>query len=476
MSTAAEKLAPDGGISMRTRVPGPASEALKKKHNPQGGGGGGVTFFADYGASRGVYIVDADGNRMLDLFSQIASLPLGYNHPALVAAQADPLMTTYSTSRCAIGLMPPVELPDLLEQTLLKIAPKGFTRVQTMLCGSSANENAFKSVFFKWRAADRVAGGRGATEFSETEIDSCMVNATPGSANELSILSFSGAFHGRTLAALSCTHSKPLHKLDVPALDWPTCDFPQLLYPLAEHAAANAAEEARCLGLARTLFTARLEERRPIAGLIVEPILSEGGDLHASPAFFRSLQSLCAEFGAAFIVDEVQTGIMASGHMWAHEAWELDEPPDIVTFSKKALVGDYYYRDAYQPPGGYRIFNTWMGDMTKLLLLKATLEHAEAAGLQQQAVVVGEQLMGVVRDVQAAFPGRLSNLRGAGTIIAFDCADGQMRDALFAALRDNGVLVGTNGSQSIRFRPALTFGTEHVHEFETVFRATMEQL
>ena len=145
------------------------------KHNPQGGGGGGVTFFADYGASRGVYIVDADGNRMLDLFSQIASLPLGYNHPALVAAQADPLMTTYSTSRCAIGLMPPVELPDLLEQTLLKIAPKGFTRVQTMLCGSSANENAFKSVFFKWRAADRVATGRGATEFSETEIDSCMV-------------------------------------------------------------------------------------------------------------------------------------------------------------------------------------------------------------------------------------------------------------------------------------------------------------
>ena len=138
------------GIAMKTAVPGPASRALMEHHGPQGGGGGAVAFFADYKASHDVYIVDADGNRMLDMFSQIASLPLGYNHPALAAAQADPLMATYSTSRCSIGMMPPMELPTLLDETLLKIAPKGLTRVQTMLCGSSANENAFKAVFFAW--------------------------------------------------------------------------------------------------------------------------------------------------------------------------------------------------------------------------------------------------------------------------------------------------------------------------------------
>jgi 4-aminobutyrate aminotransferase / (S)-3-amino-2-methylpropionate transaminase len=60
-----------------------------------------------------------------------------------------------------------------------------------------------------------------------------------------------------------------------------------------------------------------------VAGLIVEPILSEGGDLHATPTFFAGLQKLCAEFGAAFIVDEVQTGVMASGQMWAHQAATL---------------------------------------------------------------------------------------------------------------------------------------------------------
>ena len=70
----------------------------------------------------------------------------------------------------------------------------------------------------------------------------------------------------------------------------------------------------------------------------------------------------------------------------------------------------------------------------------------------------------------------MRNLRGAGTIIAFDCETPEMCDELAAALRNNGVLVGTNGSQSIRFRPALIFGDEHVDEFEGVFAATLRQL
>ena len=464
------------GILMRTAVPGPATKQLMVQHGAQGASGGAVSFFADYAASSGQYLVDADGNRMLDMFSQIASLPLGYNHPALIAAHADPLMATFSASRCALGLMPPRELPALLDETLLKIAPAGLSRVQTMLCGSSANENAFKAAFFRFRALERIAEGRSATDFTEEDLESCMVNASPGCANELSIMSFQGAFHGRTMAALSCTHSKALHKLDAPAFDWPTCDFPRLRYPLDEHVRENAAEEARCLAHARTLFRGRRAEGRPVAGVIIEPVLSEGGDLHASPAFFRGLQALCAEFGAAFIVDEVQTGMMASGHMWAHEAWGLDAPPDMVTFSKKALLGGYFYRDSFQPPQGYRIFNTWMGDMTKLLLLRAVLATAEADGLQRQTAQVGAQLMDVLQSVQRRYPERLQALRGVGTIIAFDCASPASRDELFAKLRDNGVLVGVNGSQTIRFRPALTFGPRHVREFERVMWQTMEEL
>ena len=61
-------------------------------------------------------------------------------------------------------------------------------------------------------------------------------------------MSFLGGFHGRTFAALTCTHSKELHKLDVPAFDWPVAPFPKLRYPLdrADNAAFNVEEEARC--------------------------------------------------------------------------------------------------------------------------------------------------------------------------------------------------------------------------------------
>jgi 4-aminobutyrate aminotransferase/(S)-3-amino-2-methylpropionate transaminase len=287
---------------------------------------------------------------MLDMFSQIASLPLGYNHPALQEAMNGSLMSAFAQSRAALGLMPPKELPDLLDETFLKVAPKGMTRVQTMLCGSSANENVFKAAFFRMRAKQRAAEGRGVTEFTDEELSSCMNNQAPGCTNDLSIMSFSGGFHGRTLGALTCTHSKTVHKIDVPAFDWPVAPFPRLRYPLEEHADWNASEEQRCLETVRDIFQERAGEGRPVAGLIIEPVLSEGGDLHASANFFRNLQKASTEFGAAFIVDEVQTGICSSGQMWAHEEWGLDESPDFVCFSKKALLGGYYYKDEFQPP------------------------------------------------------------------------------------------------------------------------------
>jgi 4-aminobutyrate aminotransferase/(S)-3-amino-2-methylpropionate transaminase len=461
------------GISMQTAVPGPETKRLMKQLEAQGGMGGAVTFFGDYAASSGCYLVDADGNRMLDMFSQIASLPLGYNHPALEDACRDPRMATFAISRAALGLMPPKELPQLLADTFLKIAPKGMTKVQTMLCGSSANENVFKAAFFAMRAKQRVAEGRASTAFTDEEIETCMVNRFPGCANDLSIMSFSGGFHGRTLGALTCTHSKAVHKLDVPAFDWPTAPFPRLQHPAAENAFENNAEERRCLEEVRRIFQERIDEGRPVAGMIVEPVLSEGGDLHASPTFFRELQQTCKKFDAAFIVDEVQTGICSSGQMWAHEAWGLPESPDFVCFSKKALIGGYYYKDEFQPPGGYRIFNTWMGDATKLFLFRAVLETIEKEGLQQKVVEVGHRLMSFLGEASRDHPQFVSNLRGVGTIIAFDCATPELRDALHAKLRDNGVLVGTNGTQSIRFRTALTFGAHHADEFEEVFRKSL---
>ena len=99
-----------------------------------------------------------------------------------------------------------------------------------MMCGSCSNENAFKLMHFKHM--DKVRGGE---VFSQEAMESCMVNMAPGTPN-LSVLSFHGGFHGRTAASLACTHSKYIHKIDVPLAAWPVSDFPRYKYPLEEHA------------------------------------------------------------------------------------------------------------------------------------------------------------------------------------------------------------------------------------------------
>ena len=87
---------------------------------------------------------------------------------------------------------------------------------------------------------------RGQTDFTKEELDSCMVNAKPGSP-DLTVLSFKSGFHGRLFGSLSATRSKAIHKVDIPAFDWPVAPFPELKYPLEEHVKENVAEEKRCL-------------------------------------------------------------------------------------------------------------------------------------------------------------------------------------------------------------------------------------
>ena len=89
------------------------------------------------------------------------------------------------------------------------------------MCGSCSNENAFKLMYYRYM--DQVRGGRA---HNEEEMTSCMVNQLPGTPR-LSVLSFHGGFHGRTPGSLTCTHSKAIHKVDVPLYDWPTTDFPR---------------------------------------------------------------------------------------------------------------------------------------------------------------------------------------------------------------------------------------------------------
>merc|ERR1719261_696613 len=135
------------------------------------------------------------------------------------------------------------------------------------------------------QAKKRIAEGRAPHEFTDEETESVMQNSAPGAAN-VKILSFEGSFHGRTFGAMSCTRSKAIHKLDMPALPWPVAPFPQLKYPLDKFQKENAAEEERCLFAVEDI----IQQSSDIAAMIIEPVQAEGGDRHATPSYFRRLR------------------------------------------------------------------------------------------------------------------------------------------------------------------------------------------
>lgn len=445
-----------------TSVPGPKSqqqlERLSALQNT-----GAVNFFADYAASRGNYLVDVDGNRFLDVYGQIASLPLGYNHPRVLAAMTDKDNLAMLAQRPCLGVFPPGDWVDRIADTLLKVAPKGLEDVNTLMCGSCSNENAYKAVFMWFQT--KLRGGKPP---SKEDLESCMTHDLPGTPN-LSILSFQGGFHGRLFGCLSTTHSKAIHKVDVPAFDWPVAPFPALKYPLEANEAANEAEEARCLNEVEKLLKHSSQVTDPkdsrIAGMIVEPIQAEGGDNHASPAFFRALRDLAAQYGVAFIVDEVQTGGGSTGKFWAHEHWALKNPPDLVTFSKKLQTGGFFAKEEFRLQEGYRIFNTWMGDPTKMITLQAVLEAVESDSLLDNVVVTGEYLKAGLHDVAAEFPALVSNVRGQGTYLAMDFPSEAVRNEFVNLMKAKGVASGGCGVKSVRFRPALVFQPKHAAEY-----------
>uniref|UniRef100_A0AAX7UUW4 (S)-3-amino-2-methylpropionate transaminase n=1 Tax=Astatotilapia calliptera TaxID=8154 RepID=A0AAX7UUW4_ASTCA len=410
------------GPSMTTTVPGPRSQELMKQLG-QIQNTGAINFFCNYEESKGNYLVDVDGNRMLDIYTQISSIPIGYNHPALLKVMTNPNNLSTFVNRPALGILPPENFPDKITESLLSVAPSGMTRVQTMSCGACSNENAYKAIFIWYRNKER-----GPNTPTNEELNTSMINQAPG-CPELSILSFMGGFHGRTLGCLATTHSKAIHKLDIPSFDWPVAPFPRLQYPLDEFTRDNAEEEARCL----------------------------------------------EEHGCAFHVDEVQTGGGGTGKFWAHEHWGMDDPADVVSFSKKLLSGGYYHKDELQADKPYRIFNTWMGDPSKNLFLSEVLNVIRRENLLEQVTRSGKALLNGLYELQAQYPSILSRARGQGTFCAIDACDDATRDRIMLKARDKGVLLGGCGDRTIRFRPALVFKEYHVNLFLNIFNDVLAQ-
>jgi 4-aminobutyrate aminotransferase/(S)-3-amino-2-methylpropionate transaminase len=452
--------------SMRTPIPGPATEALRARHS-RFQDALSIHMYQDAAKSLGNYLVDVDGNTLLDLYGHIASVPIGYNHPALLAAWRAGRFDWCAGFRPALGVAPPPEWVEIVESALMKIAPRGHSKLMTVTTGSEAVENAIKAAF-AWKARLRRRGAG----WTADDLALVLKNRQP-QTNDLKIVSFEGGFHGRSLGALSATRSKPIHKLDFPAFEWPVLPFPASRFPLDACEAENRASEAHVLQRAKDLLE---REGDRIAGLIVEPIQGEGGDRHASPAFFRELRALCLDREVAFIVDEVQTGGGATGTFWAHEAWELDVPPDLVTWSKKLQLGGVHFREDLFPRESFRIFNTFLGDPLRAAQFQVVLEVIERDRLLEHTRRTGERLYAGLRELQARYPSVFSQARAVGTFAAIDARDAATRDRLIHDLRQIGIETGGSGDRSIRFRPALIFASRHVDEAMEGFDAVASAL
>ncbi|KAH7268311.1 4-aminobutyrate transaminase [Fusarium solani] len=441
------------GPTVVTAVPGPKSKDAVRRLDKVYDASAAV-ISVDYHKSYGNYIVDVDGNVMLDVYAQIASIPVGYNNPTLLKAATSPIMASALINRPAMGNFPQNDWASILETGLLKVAPKGMDQVYMALSGADANELAYKAAFIWKRQQER---GQRDAEFTQEELESTMLNHQPGSPN-LSIMSFKAAFHGRLFGSLSTTHSKPIHKLDIPAFDWPQCPFPAIRYPLEDHIEENKREEQNCLEEAEQIIK---NYPSRVAAVIVEPIQSEGGDNHASPAFFQGLREITRRLKVLLIVDEVQTGVGATGRFWAHERWELSDPPDMVTFSKKAQTGGFYFGNPdIRPNKPYRLFNTWMGDPARAILFGAIIDEIERLDLVNNTAAVGDYLYNEIEKLANKYPGKFSNLRGKGegTFIAFD---NPRRDEFLALAKTHGINIGGCGASSVRLRPMLIFQKHH---------------
>jgi L-lysine 6-transaminase len=279
------------------------------------------------------------------------------------------------------------------------------------------------------------------------------------------IVHFKEAFHGRSGYTLSLTNTyNPDKTKFFPKFNWPRIDNPKLRFPVDSAEAQRVSEtEARALDQVKQAIH---QYRDRFAGLIIEPIQSEGGDNHFRPEFMQTLRDLCSENRIIFILDEVQTGIGLTGRFWAHEHHGIQ--PDIISFGKKTqvcgmLAGpimDEVQDNVFQR--SMRIGSTFGGNLVDMVRCKRILEIIESEELVDAADRQGSYLLAKLQDLQSQFSDRISNGRGQGLLCAFDLTDPEHRKRFVEQCTQARALVVGCGPKSIRFRPHLNINTTEI--------------
>jgi L-lysine 6-transaminase len=408
--------------------------------------GDGFPLVVDLANSRGSWLVDLEsGERYLDLYSFFASLPLGFNHPALHEPRNAAKLLAAAAHKPSNSDAHTPELASFVECFSQRAMPEPFRHLFFVEGGAMAVENALKTAF-DWKVRKNLAAGRGPLGKQ--------------------ILHFRQAFHGRSGYTLSLTNTQPVKTDYFPKFFWPRVANPKLRFPLSPAEMLRVAEEeTRALDEIRAAFRLHPHD---IAAIIIEPIQSEGGDNHFRGEFLRALRKVADDEDAFLIFDEVQCGFGLTGKFWAYEHFGV--VPDAICFGKKAqvcgiLVGprvDEVADNVFKVSS--RINSTWGGGLTDMVRCEIILETIETERLVENAANVGGRLLARLEELGREVPERVSNVRGRGLLCAFDAATPEARNSLLQRAREKRLLLLPCGEKSIRLRPALTFTGEEADE------------
>jgi len=401
-----------------------------------------TTQFADRAENAELW--DVDGRRWIDFAGGIGVLNLGHRHPKIVNAVQDQLHKVMHTSAAVISYAPYVQLC----QKLCQLAPVRGPKRKAMLVntGAEALENAIKIA--------RAATGRSG------------------------IITFDGAFHGRTMMTLAMTGKVLPYKNDFGPMpgDVFRAPFPNPVHGISDEASLQAL---------RTLFKTDIAPHRT-AAIVIEAVQGEGGFYIASASYLKALRALCDEHGILLIVDEVQSGFARTGKLFALEHSGVEA--DLLTTAKSlangmplsAVVGKAEVMDSSGPNS---LGGTYSGNPMACAAALAVIEAIEEEDILARSTALGKQLAERFAHWEQRFD-QVGHSRNLGAMAAFELLDSKgnpdpkLTGALCAKARENGLILLSCGfyGNTIRILVPITVEKSVLEEGLNIIEGALEAL
>lgn len=374
--------------------------------------------------AQGCTIVDVDGNRFLDFAAGIAVCSTGHCHPRVVQAIQE-------QAARLIHISADFYYPQYVQTAakLAEIAP-GSDDWQVFLTnsGTEAVEGALKLA--------RYTTGRHR------------------------LIAFLGAFHGRSMGAISLTASKPqYHRGFGPLL----ADVTHVAYGNCLHCHYNLefpSCDLACVDYIEREIFKRIAPPEDVAAIVVEPLQGEGGYVVPPPGWLAALRALCDRHGILLIADEIQSGMGRTGKMFALN--HSDVVPDIITVAKGIASG--MPLGAFIAKSDLMVWDkgahgtTFGGNPVACVAALETIALLEE-GLVENASSIGGYLLEQLRGLQDEHPS-IIDVRGRGLMIGLEFQTADQAQAVVHACFQQGLITLGCGDQGIRLSPPLVVEQE----------------